>query len=229
MPQSPTIRTVASTKDYARAAIVAWRFLYRGQLPTKEQVGVLYAQWMVETGGKHCWNWNIGNVKVTQAQVDAGVPWFDLPGTWEIIDGRRVVLPEGHPGRRFRAYASLDAGMSEHLAFLRNKRYAPSWPFVEKGDPDGFARALKAQGYYTAPADQYAAIMVGAHKQWMRSDAFEKALAEVVEASEAETQPDLDVYRPELEPTTVTVLPDTVMRCARCQRASCNGDCPEAA
>ncbi|MER3499844.1 MAG: hypothetical protein C4308_15130, partial [Chitinophagaceae bacterium] len=78
MPQVPTIRTVASTKDYARAAILAWRFLHGGQMPRKEQIGVLYAQWIAETGGRYTWNWNIGNVKVTQAQVDAGVPWFDL-------------------------------------------------------------------------------------------------------------------------------------------------------
>lgn len=206
MAQVPTIRTVASTKDYARAGVVAWRFLYRGAAPTKGQIGVLYAQWMVETSGKHCWNWNIGNVKVTQAQVDAGVPWFDLPGTWEIIGGKRVVLKEGDPGRRFRAYASLDAGMAEHLAFLRNRRYAPSWPSVEAGDPDGFARALKRQGYYTAPADDYARIMVGAHAQWMRSDAFEKGLEEALEASEADTVPETEPYRAEAEPAIVHAL-----------------------
>lgn len=191
--QAPLIRTVISTKEYAHAGIVAWRFLYSGKLPTKEQIGVLYAQWMVETGGKHCWCWNLGNVKVTQGQVDAGVPWFDLPGTWEIINGIRVTLPAGHPGRRFRAYASLDAGMAEHMAFLRNKRYAPSWPFIEAGDPTGFARALKAQGYYTASADDYARIMVAALKTWMSSSAFDDALAEVIAASERETEPEIRV------------------------------------
>ena len=230
MAQSPTIRTVASTKDYARAAIVAWRFLYRGQLPTKEQVGVLYAQWIAETGGKHFWNWNVGNVKVTQAQVNAGVPWFDLPGTWEIINGQRVVLKEGDPGRRFRAYASLDAAMSEHMAMLKERRFKASWPAVEKGDPVAFAHALKAgpdgkQGtwddYFTGSVTQYAANMAAAHKQWMKSDAFEKALSEVIEASEAETQPDLDVYRAEAEPTVVHAMPDTIQRCSECQRVAC--------
>ncbi len=197
--QTPIIRTVASTRDYARAAINAWRFIYSA-FPTKEQIGVLYAQWMVETSGKHCWCWNIGNVKVTQAQVDANVPWFDLPGTWEIINGTRVTLPDGHPGRRFRAYASLDAGMAEHMAFLRNKRYAPSWPFVEAGDPDGFARALKRQGYYSASADDYARIMVAAFSQWLKSSSFDEELAAAVKAAERETQPELEPYRDE-EPT----------------------------
>lgn len=192
MSQVKTYRTVCSTKDYARAFIRAWRGLYDGS-PTQDQCGVLYAQWIVETSGVHCYCWNIGNVKVTQAQVDAGVSWFDLPGTWEIISGVRVVLPEGHPGRRFRAYGSLDVAMAEHVLFLRNKRYAPSWRFVEAGDPDGFARALKRQGYYTAAADDYARIMRAAHAGFAKSSAFEDAMAEVLDASERETEPELEV------------------------------------
>lgn len=200
--QVSVVRTVPSPRDYARAFIRAWRRLYP-TYPTQEQCGVLYAQWMVETGGKHCWNWNIGNVKVTQAQVDAGVSWIDLPGTWEIINGQRVVLTPGDPGRRFRAFATLDEAMCEHLSFLRNKRYAPSWPFVEAGDPDGFARALKKQGYYTASADDYARIMVNAHRLWMRSPAFADALSEVVRAAERPTEPELPSSPPSSEPERV--------------------------
>jgi len=197
MSQVPVLRTVATRKDYAHAAIAAWKAIHDGAEPTKEAVGVLYAQWMVETGGKYFWCWNIGNVKVTQGQVDAGVDWYDLPGTWEIINGIRVVLPEGHPGRRFRAYASLDDGMAEHLAFLRNKRYAPSWPFVVAGDPDGFARALKRQGYYTAGADDYARIMVAAHGQWMASTAFEDAADEPPDTEPAPiVEPDQPIVHP---------------------------------
>jgi hypothetical protein len=202
MARAPVIRTVASTKDYARAAIVAWRFIYRGGLPTKEQIGVLYAQWIAETSGVHFWNWNIGNVKVTQAQIDAGVPWIDLAGTWEVIDGKDVVLPGGDPGRRFRAFASLDAAMAEHMALLKDRRFKSSWPFVEAGDPHGFAHALKAgpdgkQGtwddYFTGSVAQYAANMVAAHKRWMSSSAFDDALAEVIASSERETEPEIRV------------------------------------
>lgn len=190
MPQELLLRTVCSTKDYARAFIRAWRGLYAGY-PGKDQCGVLYAQWMVETSGVACWNWNIGNVKITQSQVDAGVPYVDLPGTWEMIDGKRVVLQTGDPGRRFRAYRSLDDAMGEHLRFLRTRRYAPSWPFVEAGDPDGFARALKRQGYYTAPADDYARIMRQAHAQFQRSSAFDDALEEVQRTDEEPTNPEI--------------------------------------
>lgn len=215
MAQVPIARTVVDSVTYARAVIRAWRALYTSP-PTQAQVGVLYAQWMVETSGKACWCWNIGNVKASASQVAAGVPWFDLPGTWEIINGKRVVLAEGDPGRRFRAFASLDEAMREHLAFLRGKRYAPSWPHVEAGNPDGFARALKAQGYYTASADDYARIMVAAHKQWMRSDAYDRAMAEIVAASEAETQPDIGAYRAEEPARPVYAMPPTEPICEHC-------------
>lgn len=192
--QVPLVRTVCTPRVYASAFIRAWRLLYP-DFPTQAQAGVLFAQWMVETSGKACWNWNIGNVKVTPAQVVADVPWFDLPGTWEIVNGQRVVLKEGDPGRRFRAFTTLEEAMREHLAFLRNKRYAPSWPYVEAGDPAGFARALKRQGYYTAPVDDYASIMVAAHKSWMSSNAFEAAMQDIVDEDEEVTDPEIRLDR----------------------------------
>jgi hypothetical protein len=202
--QMPLLRTVVSMRGYAHAAIVAWRFMHRGFSPKKEQIGVLYAQWIIETGAKDCWNWNIGNKKVTQAQVNAGIPWIDLPGTWEMINGKKVVLEDGDPGRRFRAYASLEAGMSEHLDALRHK-WTSCWPHVLNGDTHGFAHALKAgkdgiegtwDDYFTGSVDTYANVMASAHKSWMSSSAFDDALEEVERASEAETQPEMPAAPP---------------------------------
>jgi hypothetical protein len=202
--QVPIKRTVCTPRQYAQAFIKAWHGLGYHEPPTKAQCGVLYAQWMVETGGAACWNWNIGNVKISQSQADAGLPWIDLPGTWEIIAGKRVTLPEGHPGRRFRAFGSLDQAMTEHLAFLRSKRYAPSWPAVEAGDPDAFAWALKNQGYYTAPVESYSRLMREMHAKWMKSPAFDDAAEEMTpDSSEADTLP--QGYRVEQEPAIVHV------------------------
>jgi hypothetical protein len=212
--QTTIKRTVASPRQYAKAFIKAWLALGYDVAPTQTQVGVIYAQWMVETGGAACWCWNIGNVKVTQGQVDAGVPWFDLPGTWEIIGGKKVTLQPGDPGRRFRAFGSLDEAMGEHLAFLRNKRYRSSWPAVESGDPDAFARALKAQGYYTAHVDVYARAMRDHHAIWMRSKAYDDALAEVLDEDEKDTIPEgltPGSYRAEAEPRIVYAMPETVL------------------
>lgn len=190
MSQVPIKRTPIAMGDFGRGIMRAWR-AELGELPTKQSVGVLFAQYMIETGGSACWCWNIGNVKVTQAQVDAGVPWFDLPGTWEIIDGKRVVLPEGHPGRRFRAYASADEAMVEHLKFLRNRRYKAAWPAVEAGDVMAFARLLKSAGYFTASADDYGNGMMWHFRKWMESATYENARDEIETLQAAETQPEL--------------------------------------
>lgn len=209
--QVPRVQTVCTPKVYAGAFIKAWRLL-EGSLPTKAQCGVLYAQWMVETSGRACWNWNIGNKKVTQSMIDAGVPWIDLPGTFEYVKGKRVILPDGDPGRRFRAYESLDHGMAEHLEALK-KKWTTCWPFVRAGDTDGFAHALKAgkdgiegtwDDYFTAPVEDkidpktgqrypgYARIMREAFAAWLRMNAFDEAMADIVKASEAPTQPELE-------------------------------------
>lgn len=190
MSQVPIKRTPIAMNDYARALMRAWR-TELGELPTKPQVGVLFAQYMIETGGSACWCFNIGNVKVTQSQVDAGVDWFDLPGTWEIINGKRVVLQEGDPGRRFRAYASLDDAMVEHLRFLRNRRYKPAWPAVLAGDAMGFARMLKAAGYFTASAEDYGNGMMWHYRKWLSSATYENERDGLEMLQGAETQPEL--------------------------------------
>jgi hypothetical protein len=195
MPQVTIKRTPIGMGEYARAVLRAWRDVF-GDTPMKASAAVLWSQYMIETGGKACWNFNIGNVKVSAGQVAAGVDWIDLPGTWEVVNGKRVVLAEGDIGRRFRAFTSLDEAMGEHLGFLRNKRYRHAWPGVELGDYDTFARRLKAAGYYTAPAEDYAKGMAGHYRNFMASQAWEQLLA-----SEAPTQPQLPVAEPTGEMT----------------------------
>ncbi len=176
--QRTRVQTPIDPKTYARAVLAACDALGWIRLP-KEAVAVLHAQFIVETSGVHCFNWNLGNVKVTQSQVDADVPWIDLPGTWEVIAGKRVVLPEGHPGRRFRAFDALEEAMVDHLRMLRERKFKNAWPAVLAGDPDLFARELKSKGYYTAPVEDYARLMRNAHAAFMRSDAYGKALGDL--------------------------------------------------
>jgi hypothetical protein len=191
--QVPLVRTVVPAKLYAGAMMRAWRADYH-QLPTQPQVGVLWAQYMVETGGSACWCWNIGNVKHVNGD---GYDWFDLPGTWEIVNGKRVVLPEGHPGRRFRAFPSLDVAMVDHLAFLK-RRFSSCWPKVIAGDSPGFVHALKAgrdgvegtgDDYFTAPVKAYVDLHGHYFKQWTRMSAFEEAEKEYLAILEKETEP----------------------------------------
>lgn len=176
--QRTLTRTPIDPKTYARAVLAACDALGWLRL-SQAGVGVLHAQFIVETSGVHCWNWNLGNVKVTPAQVAADVPWIDLPGTWEIVGGKRVVLKDGDPGRRFRAFDKLDEAMVDHLRMLKERKFKSAWPAVLAGDPDAFARALKAKGYYTAPVEDYARLMRNAHAAFMRSEAYAKAVSDL--------------------------------------------------
>lgn len=172
----PVVRTPVLAGDYARAVILAWRKAYQID-PSKASVGVLWAQYMVETGGVHVYNWNIGNVKEIPGD---GLPYQMLHGVWEIVGGERVNLEPPDRGTWFTAFPNLATAMEHHFGLLR-RRFSLAWPHVLSGDPDGFARALKAQRYYTAPADAYAAGMRAHHAAWMRSKHFEAALVTLEE------------------------------------------------
>lgn len=149
----PVERTAFSLTDYARAARIADPTL------TREAVGVLWAQYALETGrGSSCWCNNIGNLKVTRAQAEAGTPFFMLPGTWEIERGRRVVYEPPHEQTWFRWFASLAEAMAHHLVFLA-RRYAPAWDALRAGEPTEFAEKLKAFGYFTGDVGVYAASL----------------------------------------------------------------------
>jgi len=185
----PILRTPVDMQSYANALALAWRSEL-GALPTKEQMGVLWAQYGIETGAGSnaaCWNNNLGNVKHVAGD---GYDYIMLPGTWEMIGGKRVVFQPPSPATWFRAYPSLAAGMQEHFRFLRSKRYAPAWPGVEAGDCTLFATKLKAAGYFTADATAYANGMLVHFRRWMASDAYDNAIAAVDDHDE-EQPPEL--------------------------------------
>lgn len=155
-------RTSFSTQDYADAVNAADPSL------TREQAGVLWAQYAIETGkGKFCWNCNIGNVKVTAGQVQAGTDYFMLKGTWEIINGKRQVFDPPHIQTWFRHFHSLTDAMSHHLSFLR-RRFSKAWDSVLSGEPGEFAHRLKELKYYTGSESVYASSMGYFHAEWMR-------------------------------------------------------------
>lgn len=159
----PIERTTFSLTDYARAARIADPTL------TREAVGVLWAQYALETGrGSSCWCNNIGNLKVTRAQAEAGTPFFMLPGTWEIERGRRVVYEPPHEQTWFRWFGSLAEAMSHHLVFLA-RRYAPAWDALRAGEPTEFAAKLKARGYYTGDEGIYAASLRHLQREFLGS------------------------------------------------------------
>lgn len=104
-----------------------------------------------------------------------------------------------HPGCRFRAYrqevedgavdetASFLLGMLDYLRLLRST-YLSSWDFVKNGDPEGFVRALKAKGYFTAPLDSYLQGVVSLFKEFSKLPLDFSGLSTLSERQRAEVQ-----------------------------------------
>ena len=188
---SPAV-TTATVAELSRALVHSWG---EATAPSADGLAVLVAQWALETGwGKSCHAWNLGNVKsvqgdghdytffacwevLTKAQAASALATATLraDGTGPNVttgkarnDGKvEVWFYPDHPGCRFRAFDSLEHGAAAYLAKLRS-RFARAWPYVEAGDPSGFAAALKSQGYFTAPldgADGYRPLLVGIYNR----------------------------------------------------------------
>jgi len=196
--QRDPVRTTPTLEAYVAAVVRAWTDV---EACSREACAVLWAQYMIETGGRSCcFNWNIGNVKAS----DLSRPWHALRGVWEglpaleaarlvargeavydanaahqraVAPRTAVVFEPPHPATRFRAFDSLDEAMGEHLSLLR-RRFSRGWPGVLAGDVVAFAAGLRAQGYFTASAEAYAAGMRAPFAKAMASDAFERVRAE---------------------------------------------------
>jgi hypothetical protein len=239
MPESqvPVRRTVVTLRDYVRAVMKAWPAVDQGPC-TKGACAVLWAQYMIETGGAACWNFNVGNVKHVRGD---SFDYHCLSGVWEgvteptaaalVASGQATRDPSGdharavgpgkvsvlfqppHPATWFRAFPSLDVAMQEHLKLLAH-RFAPAWPWVIAGDYRAFATALRARGYFTASADAYANGMRRAYEDAMSSSAWNDT-ADALAQDAVPTMPELPASPS--EPTivvdpTVHVDPSSYLR-----------------
>lgn len=178
----PTIKTQFSHQDLVKSLILVWRKLY-GEIPNKKQIGVIFAQWSIETGqGKYCWNNNIGNVKYTPSKntsEDDNKQYMMLNNVWEIIDGKKVIYQPPHAATWFRSFPSLDEGVEFHINFLKNKRYKTAWKAVEEGDPAKFAHLLKESNYYTAPESDYIKNMNFYFNRFMKDQMFDQVILQL--------------------------------------------------
>lgn len=211
------LRTAVTRPDYIRAVVRGWPAV-EGDIPLEASIAVLFAQYMIETGGAACWNYNIGNVKHVKGD---GYDYQMLNGVWEgvspatadqLIAGgqakadpsadhqkavgvsrRSVIFMPPHPATWFRAFSTLDEGMAEHLGLLK-KRFTKAWPFVLSGDFVAFAHALHDQHYFTADPTSYANGMRRHYDALIASTTYEELLATPVAPLEhtPEFVPDAD-------------------------------------
>lgn len=170
----PAVRTSLADAEFIAVLMHVW------PEATKRSAALILAQYLCETGRKHCYGFNFANVRPL-----AGEPYHTLKGVWEgvsaaeakrlvdlgeavydtnvahqkaVAPATAIVFTESHVAARFRTYDSAEQGMSALLEKLR-VRFARAWPFVLAGDVPGFAAALKAQRYMTATAEAYTALM----------------------------------------------------------------------
>ncbi len=135
---------------------------------------MLSSQIQLETGLRHCHNFNLGNVKSRAGdgydyQFYACNEILEKAGAERLheadpehakisstrSDGKCIIwFYPNHPGCRFRAFQTLLAGATDYIALL-SKRFDKAWPAVDAGDPVEFSRLLRSQGYFTADLAGY--------------------------------------------------------------------------
>lgn len=160
----PAERTPVTIEQMRDALGNAWRAQF-GEEPNDRALIVLVAHWSLETGsGASMWCFNVGNIKGRPNGSD-GHSWTFFRCN-EIINGNVQWFDPPHPQTCFRAYESLDEGVADYLALV-HRRFFKSWPAVVNGDPAAYARALKAQHYYTANEAAYTRTLVNLFNQYI--------------------------------------------------------------
>ncbi len=143
-------RTALQPGEIRAALARAHQKLY-GRAISVERLDVLTAQVCHETGhGASMHNFNFGGIKGSSPEGLTA-----RCRTKEVLDGKVTSIVDG-----FRAYRSAESGAADYLSFVEH-RYPQAWQASERGDVDGFVRALKAKGYFTADEAGYAASVRG--------------------------------------------------------------------
>jgi flagellum-specific peptidoglycan hydrolase FlgJ len=145
----PPTRTPVTPEQMYQALQSAWPSVIGGT-PSRQSLLVLLSQWSLETGnGASMVQFNVGNFKAPHKGSDGGV--FCQFMTTEVENGVTV-----HVSQPFAAYPDLVSGVTAYLSAMHG-RFGGAWAYVLSGNLDGFAQALKDQGYYTASESSYAA------------------------------------------------------------------------
>jgi hypothetical protein len=178
----PTVRTSYTEGQLIEGFVAGWQQQFN-EIPSKQSIGVLYAQDALETGTTiDMWNNNIGNVKYVASAnpaADTGIEYMMLANVWEMVNGQKVVYQPPSPVTWFRAFDTLASGIAFQLDFLKNHRYKAAWAAVLSGDPAGFAHLLKVAGYYSAPEADYVKLMNYYFNKYMATNYYELAAAKL--------------------------------------------------
>ena len=138
-------RTQVSQREI-RDAIARAHTKVTGRAPSAPTLDVLTAQASLETAsGGRMYNFNFGGIKGHGPSGETA-----RLRTHEVLSGKDVEIRDG-----FRAYRTIDDGATDYVRLMRD-RFPGAMAQAERGDVDGFARALKQSNYYTADEKAYA-------------------------------------------------------------------------
>lgn len=153
MAEVPRIATPIEAAQLRDALLAAWPGIIGADVdPHHGAIRLLVAQSAFESGWWRAgsWNYNLENSK----HVDGDGHDFYYVACDEYLGGKVVTLHPPDTGCRFRAFASLADGAADYLRLLK-RQYAGALAAAEAGDVVGFAKALKAERFYTDDETHY--------------------------------------------------------------------------
>lgn len=176
MSTIPAVKTPVTLEAMRDAMRAAW-----GGQPSFGALTLAISHSALECGyWKSCWNFNIGNSKAGDSWT-GGVCFFECGEEFPIARARALAAdPTRHvrivreytaksgapmasivasppdPICRFRAFTSLEAGVRDHLAMLR-QNFPRSWSALQTGSVSAYAGQLAAEHYYTDSLEHYLA------------------------------------------------------------------------
>lgn len=138
----------------AASSLVAGYRDVTGQKPTSPVLGLLLAQWALETGnGRSVHNFNYGNKKSSAEDI-----FHVFFRCHEIVNGKKVYYDPPHPTCKFAAYTDAKEGAVAYVKLL--KRRPHWWKGLHTGTVDGFTAGLATRpAFFTADPAKYASIM----------------------------------------------------------------------
>lgn len=171
----PANKISFTLQDFIRELCITWKKVYSKDI-TENQAKLIFSKYCHETaGGKACWNNNIGNIKFRYDSQGKADGYFMLPGTWEIVGGKKIIYNPPHPATWFRHYNNLGNGILDYLDILNKPRYKKAFDQLIAGNLEQYAIELHNGGYYTDDPKNY----INGLKRWQAtfpSDYFKKVI-----------------------------------------------------
>lgn len=160
-------RTDCSEQEFVEALIYAWNYIF-AYVPTKKQLGIVWAQHALETGtSTSMYNYNIGTVEKSYA----------LNEYWDVLRTNYFMLNEF--SQTYLAFETLQEGAKFYLKFLKHTKFKSAWKAIEDSDPVKFGQLLKLSNFFKSSEKDYIKAELAYLATFMSKDYYEIAVAKL--------------------------------------------------